>query len=114
MVRDINTEIQQRLGELQAIFRQQLPAALDELRLSWGALEEAWSEKELDNFHRCTHRLAGSSATFGAHELSQVSRALEIRLKEQLREGGAPTAERRAEISQLLQQLYSVAAALTP
>lgn len=73
--------LQQRLAELQALFQQQLPGRLAEIRRSWQQLNGHWDAEELTRLHRMCHSLAGSGGTFGAHDVGQAARALEQRLK---------------------------------
>jgi HPt (histidine-containing phosphotransfer) domain-containing protein len=98
----LSTELQQRLAELQAIFQQQLPGKIDEIRDSWQRLSIHWDAEELTHLHRLSHSLAGNGGTFGAHEISQAARTLEQQLKAQAAAASHPDAATQQQLQQLL------------
>lgn len=104
-----STELKQRLAELQAIFHSQLPGKIEAIRSGWEGLREAWSPEQLGTLHRLCHSLAGSSGSFGAHEVGQAARALEQHLKALAASGQPPNAEEFAQSSALIDTLVSTA-----
>ena len=78
-----NKNITEQLAALQELFRKQLPQKIEALEKPWIFLRDhEITEEGLQEIHRIAHTLAGSGGTFGAGEISQIARRLEIRLKE--------------------------------
>lgn len=94
-------ELQQRLTELQGLFRQQLPGKIDDIQNRWQELTDDWTEKRLNELHRQCHSLAGSSGTFGAHKTGQYARKIDQRLKTLTAEDMPPDSEMLQQLDQL-------------
>ena len=94
----MDNTLSQRLAELQAIFHSRLPGKIATIRNGWESLREQWSTEQLGQLHRLSHSLAGSSGSFGAHEVGQAARELEQRLKALVASGRGPD---KGEIGQI-------------
>jgi len=80
------------LAALQRQFTDQLFTRLDSIRAHFLRLDlAAWQPAEAEALHLLVHGLTGSAGTFGMHSVSDVARALEIRLAAEFKTGTAPT-----------------------
>ena len=93
--------------DLRRYFAYRLPARVSEIEAARDAARDAgWGKEPLRTFHRLAHSLAGTGATFGFPEVSDVSRRLESLLKAALG-SGAPLDEH--EVEDLLTRLRELA-----
>lgn len=107
-MRPIGTELEQRLDELRSIFQQQLPGRVEEILHGWESLYSDWNAEHLTTLQNLCHSLAGSGATFGAHEEASAARTLENLLKKQ-RDDSLPTTETLHQLTVLMEQLSAAA-----
>ena len=114
MDQNLNAEIDQRLIEFQRLFHLQLPDKIEEINLTWRTLCDQWSDENVEQLHRFSHSLAGSSATFGASNVGQAARALEKELKAQLNKSSTPDEEKCTTITTLLAELTTEATSWSP
>lgn len=98
--------VEKKLLALRGKYAKQLGARLFDIETSWGRIERnlhdgaAW-----DEFHRLSHALAGSGATFGFPGVSKAAHALEVLSGEILDRGPPSTAEPLHRVADLLVQL---------
>lgn len=105
------TDIQQKLGELQAGYAEQLPDKLAQLEAHWQTVvtAENWLDA-LASMHYMAHGLKGSGATFGFTVLSNTAQLLEVFLKALMQAKTTPTPEQRQQVEELLAELRTDAA----
>lgn len=110
----LSAEIQQRLTELQALFHAQLPGRIAEMQQCWKQLKAQWQADELSRLHHICHSLAGSAGTFGAHELGDAARELDLLLKRLMQGPATPDTRQMAQLQSLLDRLLAAARAWRP
>jgi len=77
-----DTEISKQLKHLQDVFKEQLPSRISAILEVWERFSKSESSPgALDKLHHMTHSLVGSSATFGARNLSETAREIELIMK---------------------------------
>lgn len=102
-------EIQEQLEALWQTYAQQLLGKLEQLEAVWQELRSQWDDKTLATFHRMTHNLAGSGATFGFAALSDRAYTLERFLRTLMENGQLLTCEAEAQIGALMAVLKAAA-----
>lgn len=102
---------QQQLEALHDRYVQQLPQRVAQLRQTWQELCQTTqpSADDLWEVENLTHRLVGSSATFGLLGVSQTARTLEQLFHHLRQETLAPSSEQQAQIEVLLDVLQQAA-----
>jgi len=76
------SKVTEKMAELQAAFKQELPGRIMDIDRVWGAFcQEEMSDSNLHELHRMVHSLAGTGACFGATDISAVAWELEQSLK---------------------------------
>lgn len=78
---DLPPEVQAMLARLSADYAAQLPGRLAEVRTRWNALAGG-DEAAADPFLRAVHYLAGTGATFGRADVSDIANRLEALISE--------------------------------
>lgn len=99
--------------ELQALYRTyltELPKKIEQLAEIWQTLQTAsvWDNQSFKMLHLLTHRLVGSSATYGFITLSRTLRTLEVCLKNLVNTSGPPTQPQQAQVESLIRGLKAV------
>lgn len=102
-------ELQHRLRQLRENFARQLPDKLLELdRLLSSLLQIGWSDTVAQELHLATHKLAGSSGTFGFMELGKQARQFELQL-DAISKGESVDTSQYQALQAALEQLHTVA-----
>ncbi len=97
-------DIYQKFEQLRQDYKQQLPSKVEQLEELWQTiLKKITSTEDWATMHCLTHRLVGSSATFGFHGLSETAHTLECCLKDIVDSGTTVTLEQQAIIQALLE-----------
>ncbi len=106
---------QEQLNALRRAYTLQLPERSTQIEAVWNQflLNQA-DERLLATLHNLTHRLAGSSATFGFLGLGDIARTLELFFKAILEGKAHPNVEQQAQVNVLLTALKQACAAPTP
>lgn len=111
---DAVQDTQEQLNALRRAYTLQLPQRSAEIEATWEQfLQTQGDSKSLEYLHNLTHRLAGSSATFGFLWLGEIAQTLELFFKAILDSKNNPTAEQQAQIRVLLTALKQACAAPT-
>ena len=85
---DVPASFQAQLEELRQEYTRALPEKLDEIISLWGAVQhDEGPAHALDQLIRKLHILAGSGATFGFPEITELSRSMEVFLRPFFDEG---------------------------
>lgn len=92
----------EKLAQLNAEYRDALPAKFSEIDALWGRYPDAGA---LADLHRLLHTMAGSAKVFGCAALGGVAREAENALAPIVKEGGAPDAQFQQRFDALLQAL---------
>ncbi|MDH5711284.1 MAG: PAS domain-containing protein, partial [Gammaproteobacteria bacterium] len=109
------SSINQKLAELQAEFKQQLPEAIVEIRSQWARLCQGEpSDDDVIALHIKVHGLTGASGTFGAQAVSKVSAEIEGLIKQQMVEQQVIDSSVQRIVDDLLDRLEQVASSWTP
>ena len=107
-----NTELREQLRALQAEYLNELPERLREISQLWTQLQQNWQLDLVDALYRLLHKLAGSGASFGCAELSDIARRAEVILAPLAQaEKSRPDAGIRQEVTGLLAELNKSIAA---
>lgn len=77
------SEITEKLAQVQQKYFAQLPEKISEIEVTWNKFETGSIRQHavLDELYRHIHSLAGSSGTFGAEELSTTAKELQQHLR---------------------------------
>ncbi|MEC4982938.1 MAG: diguanylate cyclase [Oscillatoria sp. PMC 1068.18] len=113
---------QDQLKILRSVYRQQLPERIEPIETTWNQFiairkDEHYYQIARDclvSLHYLTHRLAGSSASFGFPQIGEAARRLELLFMAILESKKLPTAEEQAQITVAIAILQEVAIAAFP
>lgn len=103
-----------QLNILRSTYQQQLPERVEQVEAVWNQLVQCQQTMGTSapkpftlvlNLNHLTHRLAGSSASFGFAAIGETARMLELLFKAIEEEQRFPTTEQQAQIQVLLSQL---------
>ncbi|MBD1920048.1 diguanylate cyclase [Microcoleus sp. FACHB-831] len=112
---DALKDAQEQLLALRLAYTQQLPERIAQVEKTWRqVLENPADNQPLVDLHNLTHRLGGSSATFGFVSLGNTARTLELFVKAVMESGESLTAEQEGQINVLLTVLKQAAIAPPP
>lgn len=103
------SDTEDELKALHEIYKEQLPQRIQQLEEVWETLHnnEDWDLTTLKKLHLLTHKLVGSSASYGFGNLSYAIRQLEIALKTLIKSEEPPTSNQTSSISELLTALQT-------
>jgi HPt (histidine-containing phosphotransfer) domain-containing protein len=73
------------------------------------SLGEAWDSDRVESLYQQVHRLAGSSAIFGFHDVSRAAQVLEVALLDSLDDCPGAQKRLRDELASLLKALHRAA-----
>ena len=112
-------EVADRIATLRVAFVEQIPTQLHALRRLYGELNDAlWSAGALGQFVGRAHEFTGAATTFGFNALGELSRTLEISLRNIQADGHVASPAEREACEKLLQALLDMPvpdpATLTP
>lgn len=72
------SSVEEQLEQLRKLYREQLPAKLEEILSVYRRLDVAqWNTQDADALHRLIHSLTGTAGTFGFQSISELSRTVE-------------------------------------
>ncbi|MCW8924020.1 MAG: response regulator [Gammaproteobacteria bacterium] len=115
MVDSDKPSVAEGLATLQANFKQQLPASIEEIRRQWLSLcQGEISHDDIVALHMVVHGLTGSSGTFGAVEVSTISADIENLLRKQVADSSLIDFSMQQKIEELLLQMMSAAESWQP
>ncbi len=109
---NVNRLIQDRLRECSRLYAEQLPAQIDEVLMTWAAMQsDSDDSAPADRFHLLVHGLAGSGATFGYPSVSEIACRMQRLTKPLV--GGADRADPRddGEVAKMMEPLLNRLAA---
>ena len=89
----VKSTVQEDLQQLQEEYRQGLPDRLRIIQALVHHIDSFDRDSDFDELIRHIHNLSGSAETFGYEPLSQISRSLEIHLREELQHEKSITSE---------------------
>ncbi len=98
----------EQLAALRMTFYKQLPEKLAHIEQTWKAVEQSLNDADIKELHRSVHSLTGSGGTFGANDISQAAREMEVLLKSIITAGGKVDAVLRRQISDRVAHLKQV------
>jgi diguanylate cyclase (GGDEF)-like protein len=103
---DAGGDLQLHLEALRQRYSTEVPVRVEHLRSLWGAIRaNPANDADFRKFHRITHNLAGSGATFGFSALSNSAITLDTFLQPILESHTAPTNDQCDHIESLLEQI---------
>ncbi|MCW9025548.1 MAG: Hpt domain-containing protein [Gammaproteobacteria bacterium] len=71
-------DINEKLAQLQSTFLNGLPSKISEIEELWaGIATNQHQDHHLKVLHKLTHDLAGTGASFGASQISEISKKIE-------------------------------------
>ncbi|MES9967278.1 MAG: Hpt domain-containing protein, partial [Sedimenticola sp.] len=83
---------EEQLVQLQREYIAELPERIREVERAWNAYSsDDYAPGRLKALHHPIHRIAGSAATFGLANLSELARTVEMNLKQLINSGNQPT-----------------------
>jgi len=95
-----------QLESLRVSFFERLPEKVAEIKTAWQAVLSSHSKIEaLNEFHRFSHSLKGTAATFGYEEVSDIACSIDDLAKLLIEQNERVTAEQQNKIFQLIEQL---------
>lgn len=104
---DLPENIRKKLAKLTADFTSSLSERFDKIEDGMNALLSGSIDSEkLKSLHLHTHKLNGSSSTFGYIDLSNVAGKMEAILAQAMKTGKYPAEEETDELSRLFKDLY--------
>jgi diguanylate cyclase (GGDEF)-like protein len=99
----------EKLQALRQSYIQQLSGKLEAIEQAWQAVCIQDSQQEtLELFHRQVHSIAGSSATHGLTEVSEIAREIELLVQYALEQSSTLSPEQSLHIHSLLYKLRQV------
>ncbi|MBW4649107.1 MAG: diguanylate cyclase [Kastovskya adunca ATA6-11-RM4] len=111
-------DVQEQLDNLRQRYTQHLPERVEQVAATWNQWlqgQQTASEEEaisyVSTLHHLTHRLAGSSATFGCNQVYDAARTMEMFCKSILEGSKVLTTQQQVEMGSLLATLRSAAIA---
>ncbi len=104
--------IQKKIKEQGVDFGRKLPSVLDAIVEVWKRYRlDQENPEDLEELRKLVHRLTGSAALYGFHEVSRICEKLERTLSDIEENGGAIIKSQQTEISSLLFRLPDAAGA---
>ena len=102
-------DLQARLAKLKQNYINSMPERAKALEAAAEPLAHAWNSETAVQLRTLAHQLAGSGGSYGFYDLTELARALEIRLYELAEQPSLPNssalAEIQARVSNLCQAL---------
>ena len=98
----------EKLQNIQQSFKLRLSSRIEEIKSCWKALEQSASP-DFTNLHLLLHSLVGTSGTYSAIMVSNVTRKIEVIVKRLLNKDILLTADIAKQIDQLFMDLHAVA-----
>ncbi|MEC4895182.1 MAG: diguanylate cyclase [Oscillatoria sp. PMC 1051.18] len=113
---------QSRLDVLRSVYRQQLPERIEPIEATWNRFIASNKDENycqiardrISSLHYLTHRLAGSSASFGFPKIGEAARRLELLFMAILESNDLPTTEEKAQIEVAIAALQEAAQSVLP
>jgi len=106
----LSDDIRVRLGALAEGFLRELPIRIDEIAaMATKALGDESSAESLADLRRHVHKLAGSAATFGHHDIAAQAKQLEQRLDKVIADERLPDESELETIRTLVSELSETA-----
>ncbi len=108
----MGSTIEEKLSELRRNYAETLPGKVRDLEAAWDCLPaQGWDAAELRHLHIGVHGVAGTGATLGFRELSDLAKQLELIIEDLLDQGRPAGAEEQTRVRQLLALLHKATAA---
>jgi len=103
-----DTDISKQLNHLQDVFKEQLPSRISAILDIWERFTKGEAAPDaLDKLHHMTHSLVGSSSTFGARNLSETAREIELTINSLVNQEIIAISEMENRVIGELQHLFS-------
>lgn len=109
-------DLEKTLNDLQLKFKNSLPKRFDDISARWSNVLTSAENigDDIDQLHRCIHSITGTAGIFGADEVGNAARNLELVVKKITGRDSIPKPEEKTEINQLLDTLITTGESWNP